>query len=68
MAEQVLAEEQAFSLKDLAVNGDDLRAMGMAPGPEMGILLDRLLDDVIADRLPNERNALLAKASLLLAQ
>ena len=68
MAEQVLAEEQAFSLKDLAVNGDDLRAMGMSPGPEMGILLDRLLDDVIADRLPNERNALLAKASLLLAQ
>ncbi len=62
MAEQILAEQQAFSLKDLVVGGDDLRSLGMAPGPEMGKLLNRLLDDVISDRLPNEREALLAKA------
>ena len=34
----------------------------MAPGPEMGKLLNRLLDDVIAEQLPNEREVLLAAA------
>ena len=62
LAEQILAENQAFRLKDLAINGEDLLALGMAPGPEMGALLNRLLDEVVSDRLPNERETLLAAA------
>ena len=65
LAAQILAEQQAFSLKDLAVNGDDLRALGMTPGPAMGRVLNELLDAVISDRLPNEREALLAAANAL---
>lgn len=67
LAEQILAENQAFRLKDLAINGDDLLAMGMAPGPAMGALLNRLLDEVVSDRLPNDREALLAAAGDLLS-
>ena len=62
LAAQILEEQQAFSLKDLAIHGDDLRAIGIPPGPAMGRLLNRLLDDVINDRLPNDRETLLAAA------
>ena len=36
-------------LSDLAVDGDDLRAIGVAEGPEMGWVLHRLLDAVLED-------------------
>ena len=62
LAEQILEEQQAFSLRDLAVNGSDLLSLGIAPGPEMGRILNALLDAVISERLPNDREPLLAEA------
>ena len=50
----------------LAVDGHDLQwALGIPPGPEVGRLLDRLRDAVIADPARNERAALLALATTL---
>ena len=60
MVDQIIAEEQCFSLKDLAVTGSDLVALGIEKGPRIGVLLDQLLDDVISGKLPNEREALLS--------
>lgn len=60
MVDRILAEEQCFSLKDLAVNGSDLVALGIEKGPRIGVLLNQLLDDVISGNLPNEREALLS--------
>jgi tRNA nucleotidyltransferase/poly(A) polymerase len=52
-----------LSLRELAVNGDDLlAALGRRPGPWLGELLDRLLDHVIADPARNTRAALLEAA------
>ena len=59
MAEVILREAQCFSLKDLAVKGDDLLSLGLQPGPQIGRILEGLLEDVMADRLPNEKEALL---------
>lgn len=56
---RVLAEKQAFSRKDLAINGDDLLARGVAPGREIGARLERALNAVIDGAAPNERDALL---------
>ena len=56
--DRLLAEDACFSLKQLAVNGRDLLALGLA-GPEIGEALDRLLGKVIDGELPNEREALL---------
>ena len=53
------AEGACLSLKTLAVNGQDLIALGMRPGPALGTILSALLDDVVEGRLPNEREALL---------
>lgn len=57
--ERVLAEKECFSLASLAVRGEDVLARGYR-GAEVGEELNRLLEEVIAGELPNEREALLA--------
>ena len=56
------AEDACLSLKDLAVNGTDLITLGFQ-GKEIGACLSALMEQVIEERLPNERNALLAWAA-----
>ncbi len=47
---------------DLAVSGGDVIAVrGIAPGPEVGHVLEGLLASVMGGELPNEREALLAR-------
>ena len=58
-AEEIVAQGQCFSLKDLAVNGRDVIAAGVAPGPEVGRVLNGLLEQVISGEVPNEQKALL---------
>ena len=60
-AEEIIAQGQCFSLKDLAVNGRDVIAAGIVPGPEVGRILDGLLERVVSGELPNERAALLER-------
>lgn len=57
--EKVLKEESCFSLKDLAVNGHDLIEIGFKPGKVLGIALTHLLDMVVDEELPNEKETLL---------
>lgn len=59
MAAEILAQAQCFCLRDLAVNGNDLLAMGIPAGPQVGRILAALLEAVVSERLPNEREALL---------
>ena len=57
---QRLCDEQAcFSLKDLAVSGDDLLAAGVPAGRTIGKTLERLLTAVMDGRVENTREALL---------
>ena len=58
-AEQIVAEGQCLALKDLAVNGSDVIAAGTDPGPAVGRILDRLLEQVLNGELPNLREVLL---------
>ena len=58
-AEKIVTQGQCFSLKDLAVNGRDIIAAGIAPGPEVGRVLNRLLERVLIGEAPNEREILL---------
>ena len=59
--EMLLDENPCYSLKDLAINGRDLTSLGMK-GPEVGRMLDSLLDKVIDGKIPNEHNALIQEA------
>ena len=58
---QILAEKQCVSLKDLAVTGSDLIAEGIEPGPEIGEILQQMLEWVIDDPAMNEKEKLLAR-------
>ncbi len=58
-AEQILAEGQCLTLKDLAVDGRDVIAAGIAPGPEVGRVLEGLLEQVLNNKILNERETLL---------
>ena len=58
LLDMVLAEESCFSLRQLAVKGGDLTALGAA-GPRVGEVLEALLDRVVDGELPNDRGALL---------
>ena len=62
MLNEILEEEQAFSLKDLKINGNDLRELGIAPGPTIGFILKNLFDDVINERILNDKEILLSKS------
>ena len=57
--DQIEAENACLTLKDLAVNGHDLMALGLK-GREIGNALNRLLSLVLEDAVPNEKAALLA--------
>ncbi len=59
LLDAVIAEQSCFSLKDLAVNGNDLRALGIPADAILGAYLNRLLDAVIDENCENERTALL---------
>ena len=60
--EEILAENQCFDLKSLAVNGSDLKTLGVKEGRAIGELLNKLLEDVIEERVPNDKGALLRLA------
>ena len=58
---QIQAENACLSLKDLAVDGHNLMQLGMT-GREIGQTLHDLLEQVMDEKLPNEKNALLQAA------
>ena len=57
--EEVLQDDECFSLKDLAVNGKDLITIGYKSGKEIGEVLNDLLDSVISGENINEKEKLL---------
>ena len=59
--DQLLSEGACVSLDRLAVRGGDLLALGLS-GPAVGETLEALLEEVIRERLPNDRAALLEYA------
>ena len=62
-AETLTAQSACCRVSQLAVNGRDLMAAGVAPGPGLRRALEALLEEVITGRLPNEKAELLAFAA-----
>ena len=60
--DSVILQQQCFSMKDLAVNGNDLASVGIPPSPLTGRILNSLLEMVIEGQIANEKELLLAKA------
>jgi tRNA nucleotidyltransferase (CCA-adding enzyme) len=57
---RVIEAQEALSVRDLKVDGQDvMRELKIAPGPEVGRVLDRLLEEVLDDPALNDRKRLL---------
>lgn len=66
LAEEVAAKEQCFSLKDMALNGKDILALGVPEGVQIGAILNALLEEVISGDLPNDHDSLVERAKVML--
>lgn len=60
---KIIEEENAITVKDLAVNGNDvMKHFNIKPGPVIGIVLNELLERVLDDPEFNERENLFSYA------
>ena len=66
-AECLTAEHACCRVSELAVNGRDLIALGVQPGRGMKTILDALLEAVVTEQLPNEKEVLLDAAKRISA-
>ena len=58
IARQIIEENQCFSLKDLAVKGNDMIALGLR-GKDIGTALNELLKAVIEEKCANDKESLI---------
>ena len=57
--EEIIATNQCYSLKTLSVNGQDLIDAGIPKGKNIGIVLNKVLNEVIEGKLENKKDILL---------
>ena len=55
----ITARNECFSKRQLAINGDDLIALGIPRGKRIGQILDALLEEVTAGNIENEKEKLI---------
>ena len=57
--DEILSEDEIFSLKDLKVSGTDIIELGIEPGPKISELLNSCLDAVINEEIKNSKSELI---------
>lgn len=65
--EDMLTRPQTFTVKDLAINGHDVMALGVPQGAVVGKILDMCLDAVMNESAVNDRDMLLRLAQIYYA-
>jgi tRNA nucleotidyltransferase (CCA-adding enzyme) len=59
ISRRILENGECVTKKELAISGKDLIAIGMKPGPQLGAVIDALLDAVLEEPQLNTREKLL---------
>ena len=62
MIDLIIREDDCLGIRDLAVNGNDLIALGIPAGSQIGRILDSLLEQVQQEQIRNEKTVLLEAA------
>jgi poly(A) polymerase/tRNA nucleotidyltransferase (CCA-adding enzyme) len=63
---EIRQQDMALKITDLRINGNDLENIGVSKGPQMGNVLNQLLDMVMDDPKLNSKEVLLEKAKELI--
>lgn len=55
-------QKQPFSIKDLKINGRDvMEKLNLKPGPKVGEILEKLFNEVVENKIENNRETLISK-------
>ena len=65
MLDEIILQQQCFSLKDLAINGKDLIDIGCPQGHTIGVLLNNLIEMVLDELVENDKGKLLEIAKIM---
>lgn len=68
LIDRQIAKDACFNLRQLAVNGTDLKKIGVKPSPLTGEILNALLEKVIDGELPNDKRKLLNFAKKMIRE
>lgn len=68
LLDEIIRDNECYSLRQLKINGRDLIHQGMKPGKAIGNLLDRLLEEVIAGHIDNDPVMVMARARVLIKE
>lgn len=60
---EVISNGECYSIKDLKINGKDLLSIGVTDGKTIGEILNKVLNMVIEEELPNRKEILIRKAT-----
>ena len=63
---EITEKDDCFSKRQLAINGDDLIALGVPRGKLIGQILDAALEEVTVGNIENEKNSLVEFVKKLL--
>ena len=66
MKNKIVEDGDCLTIKELAINGGDLKALGITPGPEMGEILKTLLGEVLGTPSLNTKEQLIRRAGQLM--
>ena len=59
LIDEIVSQQECFTIKDLKVNGKDLMTLGIPQGKQIGEILNHLLDMVLEDSKLNSKEFLL---------
>ncbi len=62
ITEDIINAKECFSLKDMNINGDDIISLGIPAGKQIGIILNKLLDEIVDGTIDNTKEALTKRA------
>jgi len=55
-------QKQPFTVKDLKIDGEDvMKTLHIKSGPEVGKILDKIYEEVVSKKVPNEKGVLLSE-------
>ena len=58
----VEVQKEPFAVRDLKIDGNDvMKELKLPPGPKVGQILEKLFEEVVEKKIPNERKELLTK-------
>jgi len=65
-ARLIEVQKQPFTVKDIKIDGNDvMKVLEIEPGPKVGEILQKLYDEVVEKKIPNEKGVLIERLNEL---